>query len=58
VATNVVFVDASVLIAAARGADAIALLAMEVLDDPNNRFASSAFVRLEVLPKAVFHKRT
>jgi len=51
------FVDASVLIAAARGSDEVSALAMETLDDPNRTFASSVFVRLEVLPKAVFHKR-
>ena len=51
------FVDASVLIAATRGTDEIARLAMEVLDDPTRAFASSAFVRLEVLPKSVFNKR-
>lgn len=31
---------------------------MRVLDDPDRLFASSAFVRLEVLPKAVYHKCT
>jgi hypothetical protein len=30
---------------------------MEVLDDPTRTFASSVFVRLEVLPKPLFHKR-
>ncbi|HEV7518002.1 MAG TPA: nuclease [Thermoanaerobaculia bacterium] len=29
---------------------------MEVLDDPGRAFATSAFVRLEVLPKALFHR--
>jgi hypothetical protein len=51
------FVDASVLIAAARGADEISERALAILDDPERTFASSIFVRLEVLPKAVFHKR-
>jgi predicted nucleic acid-binding protein len=51
------FVDASVLIAAARGTDEIARRAMEILDDPTRAFASSASVRLEVLPKAVFNRR-
>ena len=48
-ATNIVYVDASVLIAAARGADDIARPALEVLDNPDNSFASSIFVRLEAL---------
>jgi predicted nucleic acid-binding protein len=30
---------------------------MEVLDDGRRLFVSSPFVRLEVLPKALFHKR-
>src|SRR5439155_1112936 len=32
--------------------------AMEVLDDPTRAFASSAFVRLELLPKARYYGRT
>ncbi len=51
------FVDAGVLIAAARGTGVKALGAFSVLDDPNREFASSVFVRLEVLPKAVYNKR-
>lgn len=51
------FVDAGVLIAAVRGTDEIGLRANQVLDDPNRSFASSPFLRLEVLPKARFHKK-
>ena len=50
------FVDAGVLIAAARGNNKLSLKAMAVLDDPDRQFVSSKFVQLEVLPKAVFHK--
>jgi predicted nucleic acid-binding protein len=46
-----------VLIAAARGTDEISRRALEILDDPDRTFASSAFVRLEVLPKALFHRK-
>lgn len=49
------FVDAGVLIAAARGNDSTAGRALEILDDPYRSFASSAFLYLEVLPKALFH---
>lgn len=49
--------DSGVLIAAARGTDEAARRAMAVLDDPERSFASSAFVRLEVLPKALRHRR-
>ena len=51
------FVDAGVLIAAARGTGSAASKAAEILDDPDRSFASSVFVRLEVLPKAVFHRK-
>ena len=51
------FVDASVLIAAARGGSEQAARALEVLDDPEREFAGSAFLRLEVLPQARFNKR-
>jgi predicted nucleic acid-binding protein len=50
------FVDAGVLITAARGIAPIALKAIEILDDPNREFASSIFLKLEVLPKAVYYK--
>jgi predicted nucleic acid-binding protein len=51
------FIDAGVLIAAVRGNAEVARRAFEVLNDPQRSFASSEFVRLEVLPKAVFHKQ-
>lgn len=51
------FVDAGVLIAAARGGSEQAGRAMEVLDDPEREFAASPFLRLEVLPQALFNKR-
>ncbi len=50
--------DAGVLIAAARGGTEQARRAMAVLDDPEREFAASSFLRLEVLPQALFHKRT
>lgn len=51
------FIDAGVLIAAARGTSDVAAEAMKVLDDPNRVFASSIFVRLEVIPKSIYNKR-
>ena len=50
------YVDAGVLIAAARGRTSMALRALEVLDDPAREFVSSIFVKLEVLPKAIYYK--
>ncbi|MFN8472777.1 MAG: type II toxin-antitoxin system VapC family toxin [Anaerolineae bacterium] len=51
------FIDSGVLIAAARGKDDVGSRAMAILADPDREFASSIFVRLEVLPKAVFHNQ-
>ena len=51
------FVDAGVLIAAARGGSEQAARAMEILDDPERQFAASPFLRLEVLPQAVPRSR-
>jgi predicted nucleic acid-binding protein len=45
------FIDSGVLIAAFRGRDELSERAMAVLDDPDRSFASSEFVRLEVLPR-------
>ncbi len=51
------FIDSGVLIYAARGEDAIAEVALQFLEDSNREFASSIFLKLEVLPKAIFNKR-
>ena len=52
------YIDASVLIAAFQGDGIISRRALEVLDDPNRELVVSDFLRLEVLPKPTFHKRT
>ncbi len=52
------FIDSGVLIAAARGEGAIAERALAILLDPNRELASSIFLKLEVLPKAVYNNRT
>lgn len=54
---KITFIDAGVLIAASRGSTDIARRALAILDDPDRSFASSAFVRLEILPKASFHRQ-
>ena len=48
------FIDANILIAAATGRDALFDRAWEMLDDPERVFLTSEFVRLEVMPKAVY----
>lgn len=52
------YVDAGVLIVAARGGEARSERALALLLDAGRTFAASAFLRLEVIPQAVFHKRT
>lgn len=49
------FIDAGVLIAAARGEDAPSMNALEILDDQSRKFVSSPFIEIEVLPKAVYN---
>jgi predicted nucleic acid-binding protein len=55
---TITFVDAGVLIAAARGTTEVSGQAMAILDDPDRTFASSEFIRLEVLPKALFNMKS
>lgn len=52
------YVDADVLIAAAKGTEAFSAPALEVLDDPERSFVCSDYVKLEVLPNATFFERT
>jgi hypothetical protein len=54
----VTFIDSGLLIAAARGIPEASARALAILDDPERAFASSEFVRLEVLPKAVFNRKS
>jgi hypothetical protein len=49
------YVDAGILIAAARGQTPIAARAFAILDDPDREFAASIFLKLKVLPKAIYH---
>ncbi len=51
------YVDAGILILAARGANPLSAPAIAVLADPHREFAASPFLRLEVLPQARFHRR-
>ena len=48
------YVDANVLIAAAKGRSDAARRAIDILDDPYREFAASDYLRLEVVPKAVY----
>jgi len=52
------YIDSGVLISAAQGTTEVAALALPFLADPSREYVTSEYVRLEVLPKATFHKRT
>ena len=51
------FIDTGVLITAARGTDETVQTAVNILEDPNREFASSPYLKLELLPKAIYNKR-
>ena len=52
------YLDACILIAAFRGTSEISARAMEILDDPDLDIIVSDYVKLEVLPKPTFQKRS
>jgi hypothetical protein len=56
--TMLTYVDSSVLIAAFRGISPASTPANTLLADATRRFVTSDFVRLEVLPKATYHRNT
>jgi predicted nucleic acid-binding protein len=51
------FIDSGILVSAARGTDLYSERALIILEDESREFASSIFVRLEVLPKAICYKK-
>src|ERR1022692_4873025 len=51
------FFDSGVPIAAARSVGPDRERALQLLEDPNRSFLTSPFVRLEVLPKAIFYEK-
>lgn len=50
------YVDAGVLIAVRRGEFAAGRRAIALLESPDRTFVASEFLRLEVLPKAIYHR--
>jgi predicted nucleic acid-binding protein len=51
------YIDSGVLITAFQGIKTASIRANRILNDENREFASSAFVQLEVLPKATFNQQ-
>lgn len=52
------YLDAGVLVASVRGNPDPAQAARGLIADPEREFVASVFLRLEVLPKALYHRRT
>jgi predicted nucleic acid-binding protein len=51
------FIDSGVLVTAARTVGELSEKALSILEDPEREFASSEFIKLEVIPKAVYNKQ-
>ena len=51
------YIDSGVLLSATYGEGRIAEKALEILGDSNREFASSEFVKLELIPKAIYNKQ-
>jgi len=51
------FLDAGVLIAAVRGQEEEAARALAMLEAPERSFIASDFLKMEVLPKALYYQR-
>lgn len=51
------FLDSGVLLAAVRSVEKDQERALQLLEDPDRHFLTSAFVQLELVPKASFHKK-
>lgn len=54
---TVTFIDSGVLVTAARGVEALSDKAITILAATDREFASSEFIKLEVLPKAIYHQQ-
>ena len=50
------YVDAGVLIAAARGVQPLAGMALALLDDSKREFITSDYLRMEILPKPTYFR--
>ncbi|NJK51690.1 MAG: type II toxin-antitoxin system VapC family toxin [Leptolyngbyaceae cyanobacterium SU_3_3] len=52
------YLDSGVLIIAARGVGEASERAIEVLEDGDRGFVSSLFLKIEILPKPIYHRQT
>ncbi len=54
---TITFIDSGVLVTAARGVEENSDKAIAILGSDGREFASSKFVKLEVWPKAIYHRQ-
>jgi predicted nucleic acid-binding protein len=57
VSLELTYLDSGILINAFRGVTPVSLRAVQVLDQEPRQFATSAFVQLETLPKAIYNQQ-
>lgn len=55
---TITFIDSGVLVTASRGVEDLANQAITILASADREFASSVFIKLEVLPKAIYYRQT
>ncbi|MEG4278605.1 hypothetical protein QUA62_14150 [Microcoleus sp. MON1_C1] len=55
--SKLTYLDSGVLISAFRGEPSISISAAQILDDDTRQFATSGFVQLETLPKALYNRQ-
>jgi len=55
---KITFIDSGVLVAAARSVGDLSEKALSILEDSEREFASSEFIKLEVIPKAIYNRQT
>lgn len=55
---TITFIDSGVLVTASRGVEDLSDKAISILASADRELASSAFIKLEVLPKAIYYKQT
>ncbi len=55
---KITFIDSGVLLTAARGVGEDSEKALEILADSSREFASSEFIKMEVIPKAIYNRKT
>lgn len=55
---KITFIDSGVLVTAARGVREDSEKALSILEDSSREFASSEFIKMEVIPKAIYNRKT